>query len=124
MHPERRRRQVDRVSIVIGAAIVGFVAMIGAFIGDTERISAYWTHAHVTADGSADLVEVIDYDFGSNQKHGLLRQIPDVDPTTEFTISSPSAPDQFTTSAWWLGTEIRVGDPAETISNRHRYQLE
>jgi len=39
-------------------------------------------------------------------------------------ISSPSAPDQFTTSAWWLGTEIRVGDPVETISNRHRYQLE
>lgn len=102
---------------------VGIVAMVGAFIGDTERIGAYWAHAHIDTDGMAAVVEVIDYDFGSNQRHGMLRQLPDVQRTAPFTVESPSAPDQFVALAWWAGTELRIGDPNRTISNRHRYTI-
>jgi len=122
MRPEQRRR-LDRFWLVIGAAIMGGLAIAAAFVGDTERIGAYWAHAHVDTTGEAQVVEVIDYDFGSNQRHGLLRQLPDVPTSTPFTVESPTAPDQFQVLPWWLGTELRVGDPNSTISNRHRYTL-
>ena len=122
MRPEARRR-LDRFWLVLGAAMLGGIAIAAAFIGDTERISAYWTHAQIDATGNAHVTEVIDYDFGSNQRHGLLRQLPDVPTSAPFTVDSPSAPDQFQVLSWWLGSELRVGDPFSTISNRHRYTL-
>lgn len=122
MRPEQRRR-IDRFLLVIGALTVGAVALAGAFAGDTERIGAYWTHAHVDEAGGAEVVEVIDYDFGSNRRRGVLRQIPDVTPDAAFTVSSPTAPDPVTSLPWWSGTELRIGDPATTISNRHRYTI-
>jgi Predicted membrane protein (DUF2207) C-terminal domain/Predicted membrane protein (DUF2207) N-terminal domain len=123
LRPEQRRR-LDRVLLPFGAAVVGLAALIGAFAGDTERIGAYWAHADIDATGTASITEVIDYDFGSARKHGLLRQIPDVSPTAAFTVDSPTAPDQVAVSPWWLGTELRVGDPDVTISNRHRYTID
>lgn len=122
MRPSVRRR-LDWFLVPLGALVVGAIATIGALAGDTERIGAYWTHAHINADGSSLVVEVIDYDFGSNRKRGLLRQIPDVDTSTPFDVSSPTAPDQVEVRPWWVGTELRVGDPDTTISNRHRYEI-
>lgn len=122
MRPETRRR-LDRTWLVLGAVALGVVAIAAAFIGDTERIGAYWAHAAFDDSGRADVVEVIDYDFGSNPRHGLLRQLPDVPTSAPFTVESPTAPDQFQVLSWWLGTELRVGDPLSTISNRHRYTL-
>ena len=122
MRPTLRRR-LDPFLLAIGAVAVGAGAVIAAFAGDTERIGAYWTHAHIDVVGTAQVTEVIDYDFGSNRKRGLLRQIPDVTPDTAFTVSSPTAPDQLQTFPWWSGVELRVGDPDVTISNRHRYTL-
>ncbi len=122
MRPEGRRR-LDRILLVLGALAMGLLAIAGAFIGDTERIAAYWAHADIDSTGNAQVVEVIDYDFGSNQRHGLLRQLPDVPTSATFTVDSPTAPDQFQVLGWWQGTELRVGDPVATISNRHRYTL-
>ncbi|MEZ5165071.1 MAG: DUF2207 domain-containing protein [Acidimicrobiales bacterium] len=116
------RRRLDRFLLVLAAIVVGGAAIAGAFLGDTERIGAYWTHAHFTGD-HAEVTEVIDYDFGSNRLHGLLRQIPDVEPFAPFSVSSPTAPDEVLIQAWYYGTELRVGDPNRTISNRHRYTL-
>jgi hypothetical protein len=118
-----QHRLLDWIWIVLGSGVVGVAALVGAFAGDTERIGAYWTHAHIDTSGHAEVIEVIDYDFGSNRKHGLLRQIPDVSPDAAFTVSSPSAPDQVEVYEWWSGTELRVGDPNATISNRHRYTI-
>lgn len=122
MRPSVRRR-LDWVLVPLGALVVGAIATAGALAGDTERIGAYWTHAHINDSGTADVIEVIDYDFGSNRKHGILRQIPDLDFSTPFTVASPTAPDQVEIRRWWVGTELRVGDPNATISNRHRYVI-
>ena len=122
MRPEQRRR-LDRFLLVLGALCLGGIALGAAFVGDTERIGAYWTHADIDGSGTARVVEVIDYDFGSNRRHGMLRQLPDVPTTAGFTVTSPSAPDQFAVLPWWFGTELRIGDPLSTISNRHRYTI-
>jgi predicted membrane protein DUF2207 len=122
MLPEHRRR-LDRLLMVLAAGLVGVAALIGAFAGDTERVGAYWANARIDSTGAAEITEVIDYDFGSARKRGLLRQVPDVSPDAEFTVDSPTAPDQLLVRPWWLGTELRIGDPDVTISNRHRYTI-
>ncbi|MDG2029047.1 MAG: DUF2207 domain-containing protein [Acidimicrobiales bacterium] len=109
--------------ILLGAlAIVGVVA-IGAFAGDTERIGGYWLQASLTDGEPTQVVEVIDYDFGPNSRRGILRQIPDLPTSADYTVSSPTAPDDVSIQNWWLGTELRIGDPDTTIRGRHRYTI-
>lgn len=123
MRPQRRRR-LDRFLLALAAAAVGVVAIVGAVVGDTERIGAYWLHAHIDATGGVEVVEVIDYDFGYVNRRGILRQIPDLAPSTPFSVASPTAPDDLLVQNWWVGTELRVGDPAVTVNGRHRYTIE
>src|SRR2546423_11664915 len=42
----------------------------------SESISNYDTRVEVRADGSMRITETIAYDFGDNDKHGVLREIP------------------------------------------------
>jgi predicted membrane protein DUF2207 len=72
----RKRRRLDVVLLAAAALLVGGVAMIGAAIGDEERISGLWAGAEVAGDGSARITEVIDYDFGLRRRHGIFRDIP------------------------------------------------
>lgn len=117
------RRRLDAFLLGGGAILTGAAATIGALVGDTERIGDFWLHAAITDDGNAHVVEVIDYDFGSNRRHGILRDIPDVDPSAPITVSSPTAPDAVAVTAGFGRVKLRVGDPVKTISNRHRYQI-
>jgi hypothetical protein len=41
-----------------------------------ESISAYDTGIEVRADGELRVTETIRYDFGTNERHGILRKIP------------------------------------------------
>ena len=108
----------------IGAAAIGVGGLIGAVAGDTERIGNYWIRADVT-DQPTEIAEVIDYDFGPNQRRGILRNIPDVDPdTTQIVVTSPDAPADLQITQGFGEVRLRVGNPATTISNRHRYRIE
>jgi hypothetical protein len=61
--------------------------------GATEQVTHLWVHAALADDGSAEIIEVIDYDFGSAQRHGIVRRIPGLAPDAEVTVSSDDAPD-------------------------------
>lgn len=117
------RRRWDTVRLALGVLVVGGAAVIGALAGDTERIGNYWTHAEVTARGSAQIAEVIDYDFGPRNRHGMLREIPGANPGAGFVVTSPSAPDQVEVTSRRNDVELRIGDPDQTISGRHRYNI-
>lgn len=103
--------------------MAGAVGLLAAAGGDTERIDGYWTSAVVGADGQAEVTEVIDYDFGVSDHHGIFRDIPLLDRTADITVESPTAPDQFVVE--WFGPipRIRIGDPDATINGRHRYRI-
>lgn len=120
----RRRRRIDAVLAVLAVVLVGAAAAIGALAGDTERIADYWLHAELEGPGQATVVEVIDYDFGPNSRRGLLRNIPDVSADADIVVSSPTAPDQLQVTGSSREARLRVGDPAVTIRNRHRYRIE
>jgi hypothetical protein len=123
------RRRLDTALVAGGSLVIGAVALVGAVAGDTERIERLWTAAELADDGSAQVTEVIDYDFGSlNERHGIFRYVWDLSPQAPITVDSPDAPDaiQVTPEAreGREGAMIRVGDPDVTVSGRHRYRLE
>ncbi|MDW3219076.1 MAG: DUF2207 domain-containing protein [Acidimicrobiales bacterium] len=122
MRPEQRR-WLDRFLVLVAAVVAGVVALIGALVGDTERIGAYWMQADIDDTATVNVIEVIDYDFGVIARRGILRQIPDLPPTTDFSVESPTAPDDLLVQPWWLGSELRVGDPNQTVTGRHRYTI-
>ncbi len=84
------------VALAGGSLLAGAAAAAGVLASDTERMVNYWTRAEVaSSDGSAAVVEVIDWDFGNQfGKHGIFRFIPDLPDTTPVTEESPDAPDQ------------------------------
>lgn len=118
------RRLANRFALAGGGVALGLVSGFTAAVGDSERIGGYWTSAVVEPDGQAQVTEVIDYDFGSSDRHGIFREIPLLDPAASITVESPTAPDQFVLEDSGLDTRLRIGDPDVTISGRHRYRIE
>ncbi|HLM63694.1 MAG TPA: DUF2207 domain-containing protein [Acidimicrobiales bacterium] len=118
------RRRLDMGLLAGGALVVGVSGLIGAAAGKVEKIDAVWTRAAVRADGSAQVLEVIDWDFGwATDKHGIFRQIPDLPVDTPVTVEA-DAPDQLAVTSEANGTRLRIGDPNTTVSGKHRYELE
>ena len=93
-----------------------------------ERVERLWTSAELADDGSAQVTEVIDYDFGVNERHGIFRYVWDLSPEAAITVESPDAPDAILVTPAAMGGRtgamIRIGDPNVTVSGRHRYRID
>jgi uncharacterized membrane protein YgcG len=110
------------------AAFTGFLTYLGL---SGERITNYAVDVAVQDDGSALVRETIDYDFGTEDRHGIRRDFPGYglpggdspEVVSDVRVRSASAPAEFelTDSPY---AEIRVGDPVEEVDGRHRYVLE
>ena len=124
------RRRLDAALLAVGAAALGGVAALGGIAGDTERVTQMWVGASIDGDGDAAIVEVIDYDFGlAAEKHGIFRTIPGLTVESPVSVESASAPDAIAATTPELvggepGVRLRIGDPATTITGRHRYRIE
>jgi len=119
----RAHRRIDLVLLAAVGLVMGGVAVAGAAAGDTERVTALWAGAEVGRDGQARIVEVIDYDFGVQRRHGIFRDVPGLSPEAQVEVSSATAPDDVQVSGTSHQTRIRIGDPARTITGRHRYTV-
>ena len=62
------------VALALGMAPVA----ASAATSGVEQISSYDVRLTVSADGSLHVTETIDYDFGFQQRHGIIRVIPEV----------------------------------------------
>jgi hypothetical protein len=115
---------------VAASAGIGIVAGAGAATADSERVTQYWSRAEVASDGGAAVTEVIDYDFGiiAQDRHGIFRIIPGLSSATPITVDSPDAPDGVSLTDEDVGgvpgVRIRIGDPAQTVTGRHRYRID
>lgn len=114
----------------MAALAVSGAAALAAVAGDAERIAEAWYLAEVDADGSAEVTEVITYDFGASSRHGIYRDIPGLTPTearATATVASTTAPDDLTVETAILdgetGARLRIGDPNRTIRQRHAYTI-
>lgn len=101
-----------------------------------ERIRSFDTTIEVQRDGSLRVTEVIRYDFGSNERRGILRDIPvrfEYEPDPKFervteidgvsVSTSPGAPDDLTISSEGRLKRFRIGDPDIFITGVHTYTI-
>jgi uncharacterized membrane protein YgcG len=113
---------------VVVAAVGGTTALTGIGViggGDhPERIEHWQTIIEPAGAGGLRITETFDHDFGSQDRRGPQRLIPnDYGAVTDVTASSPDAPDQLSVVDLGAETRVRIGDPDVTISGQHRYTL-
>src|SRR5262245_41027353 len=124
------RRKVDAAVLGIGGLVVGGAAAVGAFAGGSEHVASMWAGAQLRDGGAAAISETIEYDFGNALgKHGIYRDVPGLDPGSDITVESPSAPDEPSVfaapprSASYPATRLRIGDPNETVAGTRTYEI-
>jgi uncharacterized protein (TIGR04222 family) len=122
----------------IGLAVGGAAAATagaGASQFGNERITDYDVTIAVESSGDLAVTEVIDYDFGVRDRHGIFRNIPvrlhyddrydRVYPLTVRSVTgSPGTPAQYETSNEGGDRVLKIGDPDKTVSGPHTYTIE
>jgi uncharacterized membrane protein YgcG len=122
-----------RLALLGLAAVLLMAAPVHAQ-GAGERITAYDVDIRIESTGSLLITEVIDYDFATNSRHGIFREIPvrlDYDsryeriyPLDVISVEgSPGTPDQYTRETAGTKERLKIGDPDETITGAHRYTI-
>lgn len=118
-----RRRMGQMAIAIVLCVVLGVVAGMAAIVIDQERVAENWVGVTVSGN-SAQIHEVIDYDFGSPSKHGIFRDVPGLDPSAPIAVFSLTAPSQFEVIELPSETRIKIGDPDRTINGRHRYTID
>src|SRR5262249_40169426 len=98
-----------------------------------ESISSYDTRLDLTGGGLLRVTETIAYDFGANQRHGIIRKIPvrfhyddsndRVYPISDVSVTQDdgSVPvEKSTVDSYYT---LKIGDPDHTITGPHRYVI-
>ena len=132
--------------LLLAAVVLGLVATAGSATAGSgaagsgasqsgrERITSYDVSILVKPDGELFVTEIIDYDFGAGERHGIFRNIPvrlryddthdrlyplDVRSVT----GSAGTPDQYELADVGGDKRIKIGDPDRTITGEHTYTI-
>ncbi|MGE3857880.1 MAG: DUF2207 domain-containing protein [Dehalococcoidia bacterium] len=127
-----------RLPLVLAALLASLAVLAGArtvLAQSGERVTSYRIDARIEADGGVLFQETITYDFGSNDRHGIDRNVITSQyyddrndreyPLEVISVTSPSpdTPVQYDLTGFGDLTRIRIGDPDETISGTHTYVI-
>ena len=109
-------------------AVAGSTVLVAVgLIGSPQRDERFESKQVVVTPAGGDglrIREVVDVDFGSDERRGYQRLIPnDFGAPVDVVASSPDAPDDVSVVPEGDFTRIRVGDPAVTNTGQHRYVL-
>lgn len=97
-----------------------------------ESIQSYQVDLTARKDGSMSINESIDYDFGSNSRHGIFRNIPLVSKVGDLfrviginfeSIKRDGKDEQFSISSSATKTSLKIGDPDRTITGSHSFEI-
>jgi Predicted membrane protein (DUF2207) len=120
--------------LVVAAGLALAVLAAPARAQAAEQILDYTVDLQIEADGTLLVTEEIAYDFGTEERHGIFRDVPvrfryddrhdRVYPLQVLEVSgSPGTPDQYTLEEVDNTLRVRIGDPDQTISGRHDYTI-
>ncbi|MEU8029987.1 DUF2207 domain-containing protein [Streptomyces sp. NPDC049099] len=135
----RRLRVRSLIRIFLLVLVLAGVVALARLAANTERVTTMWVGARISADGSARITEVIDYDFGypHDERHGIYRDLPDL-PYDEdqahiaVTMDGHRVPWELTVGDYYtepngrreIATRIKVGDPGKAVTGVHRYRVQ
>lgn len=129
------RRLAIAIVASIAASALAFAAGAPASAQTSEGIRSYDVKIEIHGDGSLLITETIEYDFGSAERHGIVRDVPTrqtyddrydrVYPVhVESVAATGGASATFEVSNEPGGiTRIRIGDPDLTTTGLHTYRL-
>ena len=113
---------------VVVTAVAGTLGVVGAGGQGLLRGEHFDAKQITVRPDGADGVrirEVVDIDFGLEERRGYQRIIPnDFGEPTDVVASSPDANDDVNIVDFGVDTRIRIGDPLITFTGQHRYVLE
>lgn len=123
------RNMFKRCAGIVFLVCLLFVAR-NASAQSMEQIRSFNVSSKINLDGTVDVIESISYDFGGNQKHGILRFIPLSSPDGPFLkIKFKSVTDE-NSIAYTVKNEsslqefrVRVGDPEKLVSGVKKYNI-
>jgi uncharacterized membrane protein YgcG len=127
---------VKRLLVVafVSLAAIGAFAQGGAAQAGFERITDYSVDMTIESDGALMVHERIVYDFGSNARHGIDRELvrkerydDDTDRLYEVAVTdvttSAGTPGNVDISEQGSYLRVRIGDPDQTITGQHTYEI-
>ncbi|MGB3734369.1 MAG: hypothetical protein WA964_05395 [Ilumatobacter sp.] len=123
-----RTRHAVIGAAVTGTALLGLFGVVGA--GDQgvlrgEHFDAKQVTIRSDGGDGVRIREVVDIDFGRQERRGYQRIIPnDFGVPTDVTASSPDANDDLDVVQVGDDTRIRIGDPVVTFTGQHRYVVD
>jgi len=123
-----------RVAACLGLVVAALAPASVASAQAAESIGTYDVAIRIEPDGSLTIRETIEYDFGSNLRHGIFRDVPTrfyVDDTydrvypleVQSVDATQDAPTDLEVTEQGGNTHIRIGDPDEEISGVHTYTI-
>ena len=127
----RFRRNFSRYFFVAGILLLALVSFSRVSYADTEAIDNFDVRIAIQKDGAVLVREVITYNFGANQKHGIFRDIPLTaadGPQLDITVSSVA--DEAGRSYQYVVSDsdnifhIKIGDPNILVSGIKTYVID
>jgi len=120
----RRKVAIFLLGVVDIAAFLFSQAALAQTDYSGEKITNF--HADITINGDSSFLveESIRYDFGTNWKHGIYRDIPTRGAKIKAVkvVEEADQPYQYQVSG--IGTiHIKIGDPEQTIQGEHLYHI-
>lgn len=107
--------------VVVGSGLLAGFGVIGSY--RPEQFTQWQTIIRPAGGNGLSIEEIIDYDFGPSERHGLERSIPtDFGRPIELTATATDVPDQVSQRVD-QDLVVRIGDPQITNKGMHRYHL-
>lgn len=108
-----------------------FLAPRGVYAEYIRDFSATYS---INADGTVDAVETIQYDFESEDRHGIFRPIPYITTNSEgkrfkmsfdsvYVVDETGTPYRFARTTDGDEISLKIGDPDKTITGLHTYTI-
>jgi len=127
---------MSKLAVIIASCFIFFVAcFLPVSASAQEHIEDFTQTTNINTDGTVDITENILYDFGSNTRHGIYRDIPYIKTNNDgkrysMNIKVDSVTDeeerehQYAVSRDGGTLRIKIGDPDKTITGMHTYKIQ
>ncbi len=103
------------------------------FASSDESIDTYFVDINISQNGTLEIEETIDYNFFTNLRHGIKRDIPylmknkdgfreDID-LNNFKIFKDGVEEKFEKSDEEGQIKLKIGDAFKYITSKHRYKI-
>jgi uncharacterized membrane protein YgcG len=131
----RRLPVAGRGALLFGCVLLLLLAMPWPALADEGWVvNSFQENVRVAADGSLQVQENIQVDFGGQQKHGIFRDIPvvydygdNLNRVYDLNVSSVTdangRPWRYETSREGAYLQIKIGDPNVTVSGPQSYRI-